>query len=380
MPNNNVSKSMSERYLSLDVLRGLTVALMIVVNTPGDWSAIYAPFKHSDWNGFTPTDWVFPTFLFVIGNALSFSMKKLSLISTSAFLKKTFRRTAIIFAIGLFLNAFPFFHYDNENIVFNNLLDTRLWGVMQRIAVCYCIASLLIYYFNKALLIVIGVSILLSYWFILYHFGDQPDPYSVASNAIRKLDLMYLQPKNIYRHFPIPLDPLGLLSSLPAIVNVIAGYLAGLFIQKNGNNLNTALKLIGFGGLLIGLALFWNILFPINKALWTSTYVLIASGYDFVMIAILIIVIEVCLLKKWTYFFEVFGKNPLFIYVMAWVVISLMGFVKINEIPIKSAIYQSLFISWLSPINASLGFAIIYMLLMWLIGYAMDKKKIYIKV
>lgn len=379
MLKDNVLKPQT-RYLSLDVLRGLTVALMIIVNTPGDWSTIYAPFKHSDWNGFTPTDWVFPTFLFVIGNALSFSIEKLTLISNSAFLMKIFKRTAIIFIIGLLLNAFPFFHYDNGNIIFNNLLDTRLWGVMQRIAICYCLASLLIYYFSKTALVAVSVVILLLYWGILYYFGDQPDPYNIASNAIRKLDLIYLDPKNIYKHFPIPFDPLGLLSTLPAIVNVIAGYLAGVFIKKNGNNVNTALKMIGTGILLILLSFVWDSLFPINKALWTSTYVLIATGYDFVILAVLIIIIEVWEIKKWVYFFEVFGKNPLFIYVLAWVVISLMGFIRINQIPIKSSVYQNLFTSWLAPINASLCFAITYMLFMWLIGYIMDKKKIYVKV
>lgn len=377
---NQTLNLVQNRYLSLDVLRGLTVALMIVVNTPGDWSHIYAPLKHSDWHGFTPTDWVFPTFLFVVGNALSFSLKKMGQMSSSQFLPKVFKRTVIIFLIGLFLNGFPFFHYEGDKIVFNSLLDIRLWGVLQRIAVCYCLASLMVFYFKKSTVIISSIAILFGYWAILYFFGDQPKPYSLEGNAVGKVDLAYLSPKNIYKYYPVPFDPLGLLSTLPAIVNVIAGYFTGIFIQKNGNNFSSVWKLIVTGVAVVLGSLLWNVYFPINKPLWTSTYVLCSIGYDLIIIGLLMLLIEIWQMKRWAYFFEVFGRNPLFIYVLAWLVISAMGVIRIGGKSLKGIVYKAGFADWLTPINASLWFAIVYMLIMWLIGVALDKRKIYVKV
>lgn len=373
---NTTIPAQSERYLSLDVLRGLTVALMIVVNTPGSWSAIYAPFKHSDWHGYTPTDWVFPAFLFVVGNALSFSMARLKTISATQFHLKVFKRTVLMFLIGLFLNAFPFVNYEEGNYVLKDLSNLRLWGVLQRIAVCYFFASLMIYYFSKTVLIISSVFILLFYWFVLSYFGD----FTLEGNVIGKVDLAYLSPKNMYKHYnPVAFDPMGLLSAFPAIIDVIAGYLVGVFIKNNGNGFKTIIKMSFFGVLFIIIAMFWDNFLPINKPLWTSSYVAMSTGLNLIILTVLMVIIEVYNFKKWTYFFEVFGKNPLFIYVMAWIVISLMGIIRVNGIPIKSIIYSNLFTNWLSPLNASLMFSIVYMLLMWCIGYVMDKNKIYVK-
>ncbi|HTN19692.1 MAG TPA: heparan-alpha-glucosaminide N-acetyltransferase domain-containing protein [Pelobium sp.] len=176
----------AKRYLSLDVLRGLTVALMIVVNNPGSWSSIYPQFEHSEWHGFTLTDLVFPTFLFVGGNALGFSMKKLKEVSISAFLKKVLKRTLIIFGIGLFLNIFPFVYELDGHLTLKNILDIRIWGVLQRIAICYLFASLMIYYFRRATLIALSIFFLLLYWVVLYYFGDARAPYSLQGNAVLK--------------------------------------------------------------------------------------------------------------------------------------------------------------------------------------------------
>lgn len=373
-------KPTSTRYLSLDVLRGMTIALMIVVNNPGNWEAIYAPFEHSKWSGFTPTDLVFPTFLFVMGNALSFSMKKMDEVSTMAFLRKVLKRTILIFAIGLFLNGFPYVHYVDGALASNNLWDIRIWGVLQRIALCYGLASLLIYYFKERTVIIISVVILFLYWAILYYFGTQPDPYSLEHNATTKLDLTYLDAKNMYQGYGIAFDPEGLLGTLPAIVNVIAGFFAGVFIQKSGNNLRTVYRLIAVGLLMILGAQIWDIAFPINKPIWTSSYVLCSVGYDLLIIGALIAVVEVFKVKKWAYFFEAFGKNPLFIYILSWMVISIFYLIHIGGIPLGSLVYENLFASWLESKNASLLFAFSYMLLMWLVGYFMDKRKIYIKV
>ncbi len=376
-----MTKTISPRYLSLDVLRGLTVALMIVVNTPGSWGAIYAPFKHAEWHGFTLTDLVFPTFLFVVGNALSFSLKKLDELSTADFFKKVAKRTFLIFLIGVLLNLFPFFSITDTGVVFKNPLDVRIFGVLQRIALCYFFGSIIIYYFRKTnTLIAISAMILLSYWPMLYYFGETGNPYGLEGNAVKTLDLWLFNAKSLYQGFGVPFEPEGVLSTWPSIVNVLIGYLTGRYLQKQGNNTTAVyrLGLIGIAFLLLGLA--WDASFPINKPLWTSSYVLFSLGWDLVIIALLIAVIDVFIFKKWTYFFEVFGKNALFIYILAWVIMKIFHLITIDGKSISSIFYKNVLNSWLADKNASLIFAILYMLLLWVIGTFMDKKKIYVKV
>ncbi len=373
--------TLKQRYLALDVLRGLTIALMILVNTPGSWSTIYAPFRHAAWHGFTITDLVFPAFLFAVGNAMSFSLKKYAFKNNATFLKKVFKRTILIFVIGLFLSAFPFVFRDgNGDLVFKNLQNMRIMGVLQRIALCYFFAALIIYYFKLKVSLILSAVILFSYWAIMYFFGNPEDPYSLSGNAALQFDLLIFRPENLWKGFGVPFDPEGLLSTLPAIVNVIAGYAVGVFIQRSGNNLTTIWKLTAGGLLLVIAAQIWNLWFPINKPLWTSSYVLLSTGWVMVLIAALILIIEIWRFKVWTYFFEVFGRNPLFIFVLSGLVVMLMNVIFINGIASKTYIYNYYFLSWLSTYNASLMFATCYMLFMWLIGFIMDKRNIYIKV
>lgn len=369
-------KAVTERYLALDVLRGLTIALMIVVNTPGDWNAIYGPFRHSDWHGFTPTDLVFPTFLFVVGNALSFSMGKLSKLSHTDFLWKVFKRMLIIFAIGVLLNAFPFVYYEDGHYLLKDVSATRIWGVLQRIAVCYGLAAVLLRYSSLKLAIMLSVGILLLYWWILYQFGTAPGPYTMEGNAIGIVDRLYLAPENMYKHYHFPFDPLGLLSTLPAVVNVIAGYVAGRFVQEKG----TLLKVVLAGVILVMAGWGWGWVFPINKPLWTSTYVLYATGFDLLILAALIWLTGRERAGGWTYFFEVFGRNPLFIYILSWIVIVSVNLVRVDGRPLGGLFYRNALASWLPAKDASLIFSVIYMLLIWLIGYVMDKRKLYIRV
>ncbi|QED38428.1 DUF5009 domain-containing protein [Antarcticibacterium arcticum] len=372
---------LKERYLALDVLRGLTIALMILVNTPGSWATIYAPFKHAPWHGFTITDLVFPSFLFAVGNAMSFSLKKYAERGNPAFLKKILKRTLLIFLIGLFLSAFPFFYRDAAgDFALRNFENMRIMGVLQRIALAYCLAAFIIHFLKMRAAIFISFFILFGYWGILYYFGDGNDPYSLTGNAALKFDLSVLRPENLWQGFGIPFDPEGLLSTLPAVVNVIAGYVAGVFIQLSGNTFSTIWKLTAVAIVLIIMAHTWDIWFPVNKPLWTSSYVLLSVGWVLVLIAVLILIIEILKQVSWTYFFEVFGRNPLFIFVLSGLVVKLMNIIYINGIASKLYIYKNYFLSWLTDYNASLLFATCFMLLMWLIGYIMDKQRIYIKV
>jgi len=368
-------KTVPERYLALDVLRGLTVAFMIIVNTPGSWSDIYAPLEHSAWNGCTPTDLVFPSFLFVVGNAMSFSMGKQKQWPAAKFLRKAATRGALIFVIGWLLNAFPFVSYANGAYAVKDFSAIRLWGVLQRIGVCYFLAACLAYFCNIRQLLVTAACILLGYWGLLYWLGD----YTLTGNAVIKLDLLYLPVKNIYTHYSVPFEPLGLLSTLPAIVNVIIGYLAGYFLQSGVSSTTAVRKMLLAGAVLIAAGAAWWPVFPVNKALWTSSYVLYASGFDLLLLALLIAITDIYRLRSWSRFFEAFGKNPLFIYILSWVVIVLLGIIHIGGPSIKGWLYSG-FTGWLSPKNASLGFALCYMLLMWLAAAWMDTRRWYVKV
>lgn len=370
----------SQRYLSLDVLRGLTIALMVIVNSPGSWEAIYDPFKHASWHGFTITDMVFPSFLFVVGNAMSFTMGKFSRENNNVFLTKVFKRTLIIFMIGLFLNTFPFVRLtESGEYTVIDFTAIRIFGVLQRIALCYCAAALVLHYFNTRGAIFFSLAALFGYWALMYFFGESGDPYSLSGNAAVKLDLWLLNPANLYKGEGVPFDPEGILSTLPAIVNVIGGYFVGKQIQKFGNTKATVRRLIYAGVTLVALGLFWDMFFPINKKIWTSSYVLLTVGLNVIAIAFLILIVELANLKRWTYFFEVFGRNPLILYALSGMIVRLMALVTLDGTSLKPWIYNNVFLSFANPKNASLMYAIWYMLLIWSIGYFMDRKKIYIR-
>lgn len=381
MSQNSLSPGITNRYLALDVLRGLTIAFMIIVNTAGDWSNLFAPLGHASWHGFTPTDLVFPTFLFVVGNAMSFSMKKLQQMSGAEFFKKVGKRTVLIFLIGWLLNAFPFYDIsDSGALSFIDLTEVRLFGVLQRIALCYFFGAIVLYYGGIKGAWIFSAIALLGYWAIMYFFGEAGDPYSLTGNAAIKLDLALIGPERMYGGEGIPFDPEGILSTLPGIVNVIAGYLAGKTIQKLGNTIEAVKKLLLIGLVLIILSYAWDLLFPINKKIWTSSYVLLTSGIDLFILALLVAVIEIKNWKGWTYFFEVFGRNPLILYVLAGLVVTLLSMIPVGDTTLKGFIYANFYKNWLSPKLASFLFAFSYMLLIWLIGLWMDRKKIYIKV
>lgn len=363
---------LKQRYLSLDVLRGLTLFLMIIVNTPGSWSSVYRPLRHASWHGFTLTDLVFPTFLFVVGNAMSFSMRKFEQGPQSKFLIKVFKRTLIIFGIGFLLSWFPFFREGQ----LKPLEDARVFGVLQRIALCYCFASMVIHYLKIRGALIFSIVALVGYNLIMYFLGD----YTLEGNAALKLDLWLLGPNHLYHGEGIPFDPEGLLSTLPAIVNVIFGYFAGVFLQQSGKNFKTIALLMLGGATLVFVALGWDLLFPINKKLWSSSYVLLTVGIDVMALAFLVYGIEILHKKKWTYFFEVLGKNPLFIYILSGLFVKLLFIFRIQGSSSYGWIAENLFMSWLGDYFGSFVFAVSFTMILWSIAYVMDKRKIYIKV
>ena len=413
---------MSQRYYSLDVFRGATVCLMILVNNPGSWSHIYGPLAHAPWHGLTPTDLVFPFFLFAVGNAMAFVMPRLEKAGDGIFWRKVIKRSVLIFGIGLFLNWWPFARWQGSELVVNGwtwlnaegkLTGVRILGVLQRIAICYFFASVIVYYLKARGSFLLGLIMLLVYWLLCYTLGNAVDPYSITGWFGNPVDMAVLHDPHIYKGekvagLPYAFDPEGLMSTIPAIVQVIFGYLVGDYILKRtqlstaAQNADTNLVISPLYQILTGLfiasmaLLFagyaWGLSFPINKKIWTSSYVVLTTGMAIAILATLIYFIEVKGVKAWwTKFFDVFGKNALFVFALSAFLPKGLRLLRIpNGTNAKGEIAYTNPWNFLydkvykfvpgDPKIGSLLFALTVILFMWAICYWLDKKKIYIKV
>ena len=370
----------TQRFLALDVFRGMTICFMIIVNTSGNGDTTYAPLKHAHWNGFTPTDLVFPSFLFAVGNAMSFVMAKWNELNQQQVLFKIFKRTAIIFLLGYLMYWFPFFKLDEANhLTLSPISETRILGVLQRIALCYGIAALMIYYLKPKLAVILSALLLLIYWFVMMNFGDAIDPLGMQTNAGIKFDLWLMGEKHLYHGEGFAFDPEGWLSTLPAIGNVVAGYVVGKFVQKKGKTYEGLTKLLLVGFTLVVIAHFWNYIFPINKKLWTSSFVLHTVGLDCMILAAVIFYIDFLQKTKGALFFETVGKNPLIVYLLSELLATLLYMIPVGDESLYHWVYQNIF-SHIGDYFGAFLFAVCYMLLCWSVGYWMDKKKIYIRV
>ena len=398
---------MKERFYSLDVFRGATVCLMIMVNNPGSWEHIYAPLDHSPWNGVTPTDLVFPFFLFAVGNALAFVIPRLEIAGPSVFWKKIIKRTALIFLIGLLLNWMPFIKWEDNHLAFKpwryvdaNGQDAgvRILGVLQRIALAYFFASVIIFFFKLRGAFFIACIILLGYWFLCLA-GNPADPFSLTGWFGTNIDKAILGDGHMYHGeylngHPIVFDPEGFMSLFGAIVQVIFGYLIGDYIIKKGKTPEMVNGLFVAGAVFLFAGYAWDMVFPINKKIWTSSYVVYTTGLALVILAVMIYLIELKNKRGWlTRFFDVFGKNPLFIFILSGFLPRALGLIRVptNEIdkagkPVFLSPFGWFYEHICKPIfpgnlnNGSLLYALCMITFLWLIVWWMDKKKIYVKV
>lgn len=381
-----------QRYYSLDVFRGATVALMILVNNPGSWGYIFSPLEHASWHGCTPTDLVFPFFLFAVGNAMSFVMPKLTLGTTADFWKKVIKRTLLIFAIGLFLNWSPFVKWSEGQLVFKTWENIRVLGVLQRIAICYFFASVIIYYGKSKISLFIGMMILVIYWILNILFGAQGHPYSLTGFFGNAIDQALLGVSHIYKGEGVPFDPEGLVSTCPAIVQVILGFLVGEYIQAKGKNFEMLAQILLTGVVLVLAGYIWDFSFPINKKIWTSSYVLYTTGLAMITLGMFIYLLEFKEAKgKWSHFFDVFGKNPLFIFVLSGFLPRVLALLRWTDHANDKGenVYTST-LPWFyehvcKNLNSDLRvgsfvYALCFITFMFLLAYILDKKKIYIKV
>ncbi|MDQ2075922.1 acyltransferase family protein [Marinimicrobium sp. ABcell2] len=353
------------RFLALDVMRGLTLALMVLVNTPGSWNAVYAPLLHADWHGATPTDYVFPFFLFIVGAALFFSSRRPVPMATQWI--KIVRRSALIFIIGVLLNAFPFTA---------PLDELRVFGVLQRIALAYLFAAPIALFLKGPARWVLMVAILFGYWALL-QLGS--DPYGLTGSLVRAVDLWLVGPDHLWQGKGVAFDPEGFLSTLPAIVSVLLGFEATRILCTVEPR-RKALAILAVSGVLLILAgLLWHPFFPVNKYLWTSSFVLLTGGAAIVCLLVLVWLEPVTLLRPMYRAFQILGQNPLFIYVLSIVWAHVLYLIPVGD---QSA-YQwtfELFDQVLSPKIASLLFALLNVAIMWAVAWYLHRKRIIISI
>lgn len=405
-----MSSIKTNRYVALDVLRGMTVAGMILVNNPGTWGSIYPPLRHAAWAGCTPTDLVFPFFLFVVGAAMAFSFAKYSEGLNATSVKKLIKRGILIFLVGLGLNAFPFYPTSPDpNLTFwGNLADywghVRIVGVLQRIAMCYILGGLVALWLKSTKKIIISMGVLMGlHWLILFLIGDHSAPlvngaagsFSLAGQNADVIDLAIFGENHIYKGFGIPFDPEGLLGALSGACTVLLGYLIGNKIRNTESKIDVVAQLYTIGMLCLAGGLVWSLCYPIIKALWTGSYVLYAGGWSILMLAFFIYLIDVKGKEKIFTPFKALGMNPLFAFVMAGLFAKILGrmikwtsmitladgSVKEKTWSVLSWFYNNVCVAIVGESNelSSLIYALVYVAVFTAMAMFLYKKKIVIK-
>ena len=367
-----------ERLLSLDVFRGITIAGMILVNDAGDWGHVYTALEHAPWHGVTPTDLIFPFFLFIVGVAITLSVgkRKDRGDSKGVILRHAFVRAGIIFAIGVFLYAFPRF----------DVATMRIPGVLQRIGVVYFITTALYLWLDrKALLWAIGAC-LVPYWIVMLNYpvpGAGLINLTPEGNLAAVVDRLLLNGHLWY--LSRTWDPEGVLSTIPSIATGLLGVLAGYVFRSTKSPEEKVNTFFVWGCVLTVAGTVGDIWFPINKNLWSPSYVLFTGGMALFFLAFCYYVIDVRQSRRWVMPFRVFGTNAIFAYCFAAILSTLLYTISWADAAGRSVtaqewIFQTLFSTWLSPFNASVGFAILFVLISWGVTYVLYAKKIFLKV
>jgi predicted acyltransferase len=347
------------RLVPLDAFRGLTVAGMVLVNNPGSWGAVHPPLRHATWHGLTPTDVVFPFFLFIVGVAIPFSLDGRPPLGAFA---RVLRRAVVIFALGLVLNGFPAFDWST----------IRIPGVLQRIAVCYVVAAGLYLVAGWRTQFAVAAALLLGYWGAMTLIavpGHGPGDLGPEGNLAAWVDRVVLGP-HVWRVSRV-YDPEGILGTVPAVATVLFGVLAGQWMRSHRppRTITTGLLLAGALGVALGAE--WGNWFPVNKALWTSSYAVLTAGMALLVFAACYWAVEVCDWRRWATPFVVFGVNALALYFLSSLLAMQLTLVRVGDGTLHTAIFEHLFVPWASPPNASLAYAITYTLgwwaVMWLV-------------
>jgi predicted acyltransferase len=376
------------RLISLDVFRGITIAGMVLVNNPGTWNSIYSPLEHAEWHGWTPTDLIFPYFLFIVGIAITLALGKR--VDEGGITKdvyfKILRRSALIFLLGIFLAAFPFYDFAKGAWVDWSLL--RIPGVLQRIAVCFLITSLVFLHTNWKQQAGIAVALLFLYWALMTLIAVPGCEVTTiddkACNMAAYLDRLILTENHMWKSSKV-FDPEGLLSTMPAIATTLAGVLCGHWLKTKREDLDKVAGMFFFGVALTAIGWSWHLLFPINKSLWTSSYVVFTAGTALCLLGFCYWLIDIKGYKAWTKPFVIFGVNALALFVGSGLMARLLGLIKVpgadgKYISLQNYIFNNVYLAVTSPINASLTYAISFILVWLFLMWLLYRKKIYIKV
>jgi predicted acyltransferase len=444
-----------ERLVSLDVFRGMTIAGMVLVNNPGTWSAVYGPLKHAEWHGITPTDYIFPFFLFIVGVAIPMALdRRIEEDIDRKVYVKIFTRSAAIFASGLAISALPLFvinetaipwplkwlsalsivaalyflflrkfgvasaligmwaaivfgfYFAGWQVTAYDLGTMRIPGVLQRIAVCYLAVSLIYLHTNWRQQTAIGIGLLLVYWLLMTKVPVPGCEIATiddkACNLAAFLDRVILGVDHMWKAGKV-FDPEGILSTLPAIATTMSGVLAGSWLKRKEEGggikdeasadpevstpkpaLSKATGLFFAGTVLLAAGWSWSLFFPINKSLWTSSYVVYTSGLALLTLGFCYYLIDIKDYKRWSKPFVIFGVNALALFVFSGIMARLLGIVRVagsegKEISLQQWIFQNLFLSWLEPINASLAYAVTFILVWLFLMWLLYRRRILIK-
>ena len=395
-----------ERLLSLDVFRGMTIAGMLLVNDPGSWSAIYPPLAHAAWHGWTPTDLIFPFFLFIVGitTHLSIESRRARGDDEQMIVRQIVRRGLIIFLAGLLLNGFPFFTWAAvagnpdpsfvERVV-DRLYNWRIMGVLQRIGIAYMLAALLSFRTTLKQQVVIIVSLLFGYWFAMTLLPVPPDGFlgidvlgTPAATLAAYFDRVLLDWGRFGNHLWVnsrTWDPEGPFSTIPAIGTAMLGIICGRWISTPRPLSERLAGMFAVGSLAMMAGLMWHWSFPINKSLWTSSYVLFTGGMAAVTLATCMWIIDEHRITGWTKLFVIYGMNPIIAFVGSGIMARLIySIFKVESngqrIALQAWIYQTFYASWLAPRNASLLFAITFVLVWFAILWVLYRRRIFLKV
>jgi predicted acyltransferase len=383
-----MSETAGNRLLSLDVFRGITIAGMVLVNNPGTWSAIYDPLEHAAWNGWTPTDFVFPFFLFIVGISITLALGKRvenNGVDRTVYLK-IIRRSLLIFALGLFLATFPFYNFTRGEWL--DPSTVRIMGVLQRIAVCYLISSLIFLHTGWKKQAMIAGGLMLLYWALMTLIPVPGCEITTindkACNLAAYIDRVVLTEGHIWRSAKV-YDPEGLLSTIPAIATTLAGILCGHWLRSKRDDTEKVAGMFFFGVSLTAAGWFWGLFFPINKALWTSSYVVFTAGLALCCLGFCYWLIDIKGYRAWSKPFVIFGVNALALFVGSGIMARILGLIKVpgpdgGSISLQPWIFNNIFLPLASPINASLLYAVSFILIWLFLMWLLYRKRIYIKV
>ncbi|MGA7159969.1 MAG: DUF5009 domain-containing protein [Bacteroidota bacterium] len=369
-----------DRLVSLDAFRGATIAGMILVNNPGTWSAIYPQLEHSEWNGWTFTDWIFPFFLWIVGVALtmSFAHRQERGDTKKMILLQALKRSLVIFGLGIFLAGFPYF----------NLSTIRIMGVLPRIAVCYFAASILVLYTQSVKAQVCWLAgLLVSYWLIMRFIpvpGIGAGVFEKGRNFSAYIDSLFLSGHMWWQ--TKTWDPEGIVSTLPAIGTTIFGVLTGRYLQSQHSKEEKTAWMFIAGNILLLLGATLDMWLPINKSIWTSSYAIFMAGWALVCFATFYWFVDVKGYSRWAKPFVIFGMNAITVYVLSEsigkICDSLITFKEADgsEISLQGVIFKNFFLPLGQPVNASLIYALCFLLLLFLIAWILWRRKLFLKV